>query len=111
MGLTEGPAVVMGITGGTGGGSVLGGTTFGTSQQYQFGAYPNSTPRGMTLTFNGLDSSREYRFQFGYGDTRTVYAYNETVSLASKSSVAWSSKNVSITRSEIHLIVLILKLS
>jgi hypothetical protein len=40
------------------------------------------------LTFTGLDSSREYRFQFGYGDTRTVYAYNETVSLATSDSAS-----------------------
>ena len=75
----------MAVTGGSGDGSVTG-AAFGTSQQYQFGAYPNSTPRGMTLTFTGLDSSRKYRFQFGYGDTRTIYAYDEIVSLATSDS-------------------------
>ena len=81
MSLGSGVSVAMGVTGGDGGGSVTG-TAFRTDQQYQYGAYTNSTPRGMTLTFTGLDSSRQYRFQFGYGDTRTNCAYNETVSLA-----------------------------
>ena len=85
LSLGAGVSVTMAVTGGSGAGSVTG-AAFGTSQQYQFGAYPNSTPRGMTLTFTGLDSSREYRFQFGYGDTRTIYAYNETVSLATSDS-------------------------
>ena len=81
LSLGSGVSVTMAVTGGAGGGSVTG-AAFGTSQQYQFGAYPNSTPRGMTLTFTGLDSSREYRFQFGYGDTRTIYDYNEDVTVA-----------------------------
>ena len=80
LSLGSGVSVTLAITGGAGGGSVTGGA-FGTSQQYQFGAYPNSTPRGMTLTFTGLDSSRQYRFQFGYGDTRTIYAYNENATV------------------------------
>ncbi len=87
LSLGSGVSVTMGIIGGASAGSVTG-AAFGTSQQYQFGAYPNSTPRGMTLTFTGLDSSREYRFQFGYGDTRTIYAYNETVSLATSDSTS-----------------------
>jgi hypothetical protein len=37
------------------------------------------------LTFTGLDISRQYQFQFGYGDKRTGNAYNETVTLASGS--------------------------
>ena len=86
LSLESGVRVTMAINGGDGGGSVTG-AAFGTSQQYQFGAYPNSNPRGMTLTFTGLDRSREYRFQFGYGDTRTIYAYNETVSIAASDSI------------------------
>jgi hypothetical protein len=78
--LGSGVSVTLAITGGAGGGGVTGGA-FGTSQQYQFGAYPNSSPRGMTLTFTGLVSSREYRFQFGYGDTRTIYDYNENATV------------------------------
>ena len=87
LSLGSGVSVTLAVTGGSGGGGVTG-TAFGTSQQYQFGVYPNSTPRGMTLTFTGLDSRREYRFQFGYGDTRTIYAYNETVSLTTSDSTS-----------------------
>jgi hypothetical protein len=35
----------------------------------------------MTLTFTGLNPSSQYRFQFGYGDFRTIYNYNETATL------------------------------
>ena len=85
LSLGSGVSVTIGITGGTSAGSVTGGA-FGTDQQYQFGAYLNSTPRGMTFTFTGLDSSRKYQFQFGYGDTRTLYNYNEDVTVALDSS-------------------------
>ena len=81
MSLGSGVSVAMAVTGGDGGIGISG-TTFGTDQQYKYGAYTANTPRGMTLTFTGLDSSRQYRFQFGYGDTRTHCAYNETVTLA-----------------------------
>ena len=80
LSLGSGVSVTMAITGGAGGGNVTG-AAFGTDQQYQFGAYANLAPRGLTLTFTGLDSSRKYRFQFGYGDTRTIYDYNEDVTV------------------------------
>ena len=75
--LGSGVSVTIAATAGPG--SVTGGA-FGTMQQYQFGAYPTSTD-GMTLTFTGLNSSRKYRFQFGYGDTRTIYDYNENATV------------------------------
>jgi len=53
----------------------------GTDAQYQYGAFPNNTLTGMTLTFTGLNSSKQYLFQFGYGDKRTSFAYNESVVL------------------------------
>jgi hypothetical protein len=80
LSLGSGVSVTMAITGGDGGGSVTG-AAFGTDQQYQFGAYANSTPRGLTLTFTGLVSSRQYQFQFAYGDTRILYDYNEDVTV------------------------------
>ena len=52
----------------------------GGGQQYEYSSYtPN---QGMeTLTFTGLDSAKQYLFQFGYFDSRHQYPYNGTVTL------------------------------
>ena len=79
LALGSGVSVSLAVVGGDGGGGITG--TLGGGQQFQYVVFPNSTPRGLELTFTGLNPASQYRFQFGYGDTRTAFAYNETATL------------------------------